>query len=158
MNVNDDHSDDQPSNNAPQKRIDALISHYALSHQNVTNEALHCVCVPLIMYSLAGLIHTLHPIAALAFLAASMVYYLRLSVRAAFVMLVWSSVLWMAITSLHSQQILIYTTVFVLAWIGQFVGHKLEGKKPSFFEDLQYLWIGPLFVAQVSLQRFGWHW
>jgi uncharacterized membrane protein YGL010W len=129
-----------------------------MSHQNVTNEALHCVCVPLIMYSLVGLIHTLHPLAALAFLAASLVYYLRLSQRAAVLMLIWSAVLWMAITSLHTQQVLTYTTVFVLAWIGQFVGHKLEGKKPSFLEDLQYLWIGPLFVAQVLLRRLGWHW
>lgn len=157
MNVNDP-SHDQPSINAPEKRIDALIAHYALSHQNVTNEALHCVCVPLIMYSLMGLIHTLHPLAALVFFAASMVYYLRLSQRAAVLMLIWSAVLWMAITSLHSQQILTYTTVFVLAWIGQFIGHKLEGKKPSFLEDLQYLWIGPLFVAQVLLRRLGWHW
>jgi uncharacterized membrane protein YGL010W len=157
MNVNDP-SHDQPSDHAPEKRIDALIAHYAMSHQNVTNEALHCVCVPLIMYSLVGLIHTLHPLAALAFLAASLVYYLRLSQRAAVLMLIWSAVLWMAITSLHTQQVLTYTTVFVLAWIGQFVGHKLEGKKPSFLEDLQYLWIGPLFVAQVLLRRLGWHW
>jgi uncharacterized membrane protein YGL010W len=48
--------------------------------------------------------------------------------------------------------------VFVVAWIGQFIGHKIEGKKPSFFEDIQYLWVGPLFVAQVHLRRLGWHW
>jgi uncharacterized membrane protein YGL010W len=157
MNVNDSSHDHTPGD-APEHRIDTLIAHYAQSHQNATNEALHCVCVPLIMFSLVGLIHALHPVAALAFLSASMVYYLRLSQRAAVLMLIWSSVLWMAITSLHSQQVLIYTTIFVLAWIGQFIGHKLEGKKPSFFEDLQYLWIGPLFVAQVLLRRFGWRW
>ena len=44
----------------------------------------------------------------------------------------------------HSKEILIAcAVVFVLAWIGQFVGHKIEGKKPSFFEDLQFLLIGP---------------
>jgi uncharacterized membrane protein YGL010W len=157
MNVNDP-VHDHALGDAPERRIDALIAHYAQSHQNATNEALHCVCVPLIMYSLVGLIHALHPVAALVFLSASMVYHLRLSQRAAVLMLLWSSVLWMAITSLHAQQVLIYTSVFVLAWIGQFIGHKLEGKKPSFFEDLQYLWIGPLFVAQVLLRRFGWRW
>jgi len=156
MNVNPTHH--EPSGEAPVRRIDTLIAHYAQSHQNATNEALHCVCVPLIMFSLVGLIHALHPVAALVFLSASMVYYLRLSPRAAVLMLIWSSVLWMAITSLHSQQVLIYTTIFVLAWVGQFIGHKLEGQKPSFFEDLQYLWIGPLFVAQVLLSRFGWRW
>jgi uncharacterized membrane protein YGL010W len=141
-----------------ERRIDGLIAHYALSHQNATNEALHCVCVPLIMFSLVGLIYTLHPLLALAFLSASMIYYMRLSARAAVLMAVWSSVIWMAITSLQAQQVLIYTTIFVLAWIGQFIGHKLEGKKPSFFEDLQYLWVGPLFVAQVLLRPLGWRW
>jgi uncharacterized membrane protein YGL010W len=43
--------------------------------------------------------------------------------------------------------------VFVLAWIGQFVGHKIEGKKPSFFDDLRYLLIGPLFVLAVLYRR-----
>jgi uncharacterized membrane protein YGL010W len=157
MNVNEpvhEHTLDH----APERRIDTLIAHYAQSHQNATNEVLHCICVPLIMFSLVGLIHALHPVAALAFLSASMVYYLRLSQRAAVLMLIWSSLLWMAITSLHSHQVLICIIIFVLAWVGQFIGHKLEGKKPSFFEDLQYLWIGPLFVAQVLLRRWGWHW
>jgi uncharacterized membrane protein YGL010W len=43
--------------------------------------------------------------------------------------------------------------VFVLAWIGQFIGHKIEGKKPSFFDDLRYLLIGPLFVLAVLYRR-----
>ena len=157
MNVNHDSRHEHALGDAPERRIDALITHYAQSHQNATNEALHCVCVPLIMFSLVGLIHALHPVAALVFLSASMVYYLRLSRRATVLMLIWSAVLWMAITSLQSH-VLIYTVVFVLAWIGQFIGHKLEGKKPSFFEDLQYLWIGPLFIAQVLLRRWHWHW
>ena len=45
--------------------------------------------------------------------------------------------------------------VFVLGWIGQFVGHKIEGKKPSFFDDLRYLLIGPLFVLAVLYRRLG---
>jgi uncharacterized membrane protein YGL010W len=157
MNTNDP-LNGSTTGDVAERRIDALIAHYAQSHQNIINEALHCVCVPLIMFSLVGLIHTLHPLAGLAFLSASMIYYMRLSARAAVLMAVWSSVMWMAITSLQAKQVLIYTTIFVLAWIGQFIGHKLEGKKPSFFEDLQYLWVGPLFVAQVLLRRLGWHW
>jgi uncharacterized membrane protein YGL010W len=38
--------------------------------------------------------------------------------------------------------------IFVLAWIGQFVGHKIEGQKPSFLEDVQFLLIGPLWVVK----------
>ena len=36
--------------------------------------------------------------------------------------------------------------VFVLAWIGQFIGHLIEGKRPSFFKDLQFLLIGPAWL------------
>jgi uncharacterized membrane protein YGL010W len=71
---------------------------------------------------------------------------------------VWSLALLALVYALQDQLVLICGTVFVLAWIGQFIGHKLEGKKPSFFEDIQYLWVGPLFVAQVLLRRFAWHW
>jgi uncharacterized membrane protein YGL010W len=48
--------------------------------------------------------------------------------------------------------------IFVGAWILQFIGHKLEGKKPSFFEDVQYLWVGPLFVLRPLLQRYAIAW
>ena len=48
--------------------------------------------------------------------------------------------------------------VFVVAWVFQFIGHKIEGKKPSFFEDIQYLWVGPLFVLSKLLARLGLRW
>jgi uncharacterized membrane protein YGL010W len=48
--------------------------------------------------------------------------------------------------------------IFVGAWIAQFIGHKIEGKKPSFFEDIQYLWVGPLFVLSKLLGKMGVHW
>jgi uncharacterized membrane protein YGL010W len=139
-------------------RIETLIAHYSESHLNPANEAIHCVCVPLIMFSLVGLIYAVHPVAATLFLLASLVYYARLSWRAFALMGVWSLALLALVYALQDQLVLICGTVFVLAWIGQFIGHKLEGKKPSFFEDIQYLWVGPLFVAQVLLRRFAWHW
>ena len=145
-------------NALPTRRIDTLIAHYSESHLHAMNEAIHCVCVPLIMFSLVGLIYAVHPAAAILFLLASLVYYARLSWRAFALMSAWSLALLASITALEQHLVLICSSVFVLAWIGQFIGHKLEGKKPSFFEDIQYLWIGPLFVAQVLLQRLGWHW
>jgi uncharacterized membrane protein YGL010W len=48
--------------------------------------------------------------------------------------------------------------IFVAAWVAQFVGHKIEGKKPSFFEDMQYLWVGPLFVLSKLLGKLGVRW
>ena len=48
--------------------------------------------------------------------------------------------------------------VFLLAWIAQFVGHKLEGRKPSFLTDLSYLLIGPAWVLAKLYRRMGWRW
>jgi len=45
--------------------------------------------------------------------------------------------------------------VFVVAWIGQFVGHKIEGRKPSFFTDLTYLLIGPAWVLAKLYRKLG---
>jgi uncharacterized membrane protein YGL010W len=48
--------------------------------------------------------------------------------------------------------------IFVGAWIAQFVGHQMEGRKPSFFEDLQYLWVGPIFVLSKLFLKLGIRW
>ena len=45
--------------------------------------------------------------------------------------------------------------VFVVAWIGQFIGHKIEGKKPSFFKDLQFLLVGPMWLMHFVYKRVG---
>ena len=63
----------------PQRPVDILIAHYGSSHQNPTNETIHFVAIPLIMLSLCGLMFALHPYVTYAFIAASMVYYARLS-------------------------------------------------------------------------------
>ena len=46
-------------------------------------------------------------------------------------------------------------TIFIAAWIGQFIGHALEGKRPSFFKDLQFLLIGPLWLLAAAYRRLG---
>lgn len=51
-----------------------------------------------------------------------------------------------AIEALHLPGLWIYSAIFVVAWIAQFYGHHVEGKKPSFFADLQFLMIGPLWL------------
>ena len=55
-----------------------------------------------------------------------------------------------------AQRFTVSLTVFVVAWIGQFIGHKIEGKKPSFFDDLRFLLIGPLFVLGFLYRRLHW--
>jgi uncharacterized membrane protein YGL010W len=151
---------------ATQRRVDALIAHYQQSHRHPVNERIHCIAVPLIMWSLVGLLWAVHPVLMGIFLLSSLLYYGRLSWRAAWVMSLWTSVVLLTLHWLAAQMALVCAAVFVLAWIAQFMGHVLEGRKPSFLEDLQYLWVGPLFVVTVLAQhflhrfapRFQWHW
>ena len=137
------------------RRIDKLIAHYAESHGNYANELIHCVAIPLIMLSIVGLVYAAHPYAALAFVAASLVYYARLSLKALLVMALTSVIGLVLVYLMGSERIAICATMFVVAWIFQFIGHHIEGKKPSFFEDLQYLWVGPLFVLQYMFAKRG---
>jgi uncharacterized membrane protein YGL010W len=141
------------------RRVDELLAHYGESHGNPRNGAIHCVAIPLIMVSLVGLMYSLHPWVAYVFLAASMVYYARIGSWVFFATMAVISVLAIVIVqSLGSALLPVSIAVFVLAWIAQFVGHKIEGKKPSFFEDLQYLWVGPLFVLAKLFVRLGVRW
>jgi uncharacterized membrane protein YGL010W len=138
------------------RRVDQLLAHYGESHRNPTNGAIHCVAIPLIMVSLVGLMYAVHPWVAYAFLLASMVYYVRIGSWVFLVTMAVLSVAMIAIVqALGSWLLPVSVAVFVAAWIAQFVGHKIEGRKPSFFEDLQYLWVGPLFVLAKLFGKLG---
>jgi uncharacterized membrane protein YGL010W len=153
MNASDHSTDD-----TGRDRLSELLAHYALSHQHPTNEAIHCVAVPAIMLTLLGLIYEIHPLVFAAFMLASLIYYLRLSMRVFILMGLWSLALTTLIVLMGEARFVICFSIFVIAWIAQFIGHKIEGRKPSFFEDIQYLWVGPLFVADVLLSPRGWRW
>jgi uncharacterized membrane protein YGL010W len=140
------------------RKIDALINHYGESHQNTTNELIHFIAIPLITLSLSGLLYAIHPFVLYAFLAGSFVYYVRLSTVFLITMLVWSAVMLWVIQSMGTQLVTLSVAIFIGAWILQFIGHKIEGKKPSFFEDIQYLWVGPLFVLSKLFTRLGIKW
>jgi uncharacterized membrane protein YGL010W len=140
------------------RKIDALINHYGESHQNTTNELIHFIAIPLITLSLSGLLYAIHPFVLYAFLAGSFVYYVRLSTVFLITMLVWSAVMLWVIQSMGAQLVTLSVAIFIGAWILQFIGHKIEGKKPSFFEDIQYLWVGPLFVLSKLFTRLGIKW
>jgi uncharacterized membrane protein YGL010W len=136
------------------RTIDTLLAKYSESHLNPTNELIHFVCVPLIVFSLLGMLWALTPLVALATVAASMVYYLKLSRPFAMGMVVMAALMLVVLAALPPVTVLpLSVTIFVLAWIGQFIGHKIEGKKPSFFDDLRFLLIGPLFVLGFLYRR-----
>ena len=139
--------------------IDVLLAKYAESHRNPVNELIHFVCIPAIVFSLLGILWALHPVVALAVVAGALVYYGRLSRPFALGMAAMSAVMLGLLSMLPEGTVLVTSIgVFVLAWIGQFIGHHIEGKKPSFFDDLRFLLIGPQFVLSFFYRRIRLAW
>jgi uncharacterized membrane protein YGL010W len=92
----------------------------------------------------------------LVFLVVCWGFYFSLS-RAVAVFMICLSLLMVAINiQIQSTGYLLEASIliFMVNWIGQFIGHKIEGKKPSFFEDLIFLLIGPLWVFEPCYRRF----
>lgn len=139
----------------PPRTIDVLLDQYSDSHRNPTNELIHFVCVPVIVFTLLGILWSIHAVLAVAAVVAALVYYFRLSPPFAFGMLLMSAVMLALLALMPAGTVLpLSIAIFVVAWIGQFIGHKIEGKKPSFFDDLRFLLIGPLFVLGFLYRRF----
>jgi len=143
--------------------IESLLAEYDDSHGNPVNKLLHWICVPLIMFSLLALLW-LVPLpgaplnGAVLLVIATLIYYLLLSARLAAGMLVVSLLmlgLLLALDRAGAPLLILAAEVFVLAWIGQFVGHYMEGKRPSFLKDIQFLLIGPLWLLADAYRRLG---
>ena len=147
-----------PTAPADTRQVDRLLAHYGESHQNPRNELIHFIAIPLIMLSLVGMLFALHPYAAYAFVAASMLYCARLSIVFLLAMVLWSLVTFALVFAMGPWLWQMSIAIFVGAWVMQFIGHKIEGKKPSFFEDLQYLWVGPLFVLSKLFAKVSIRW
>ena len=151
--------------------IDRWFASYSGDHQNPTNQKIHYIAVPLILWSVTALLWCI-PVpgtlfnaglwAALASFVAWM-FYNRASRRLGYGMLLVLFGMLMLNRTLQGQigmQGLLYAAigVFVVAWIAQFIGHKIEGKKPSFLTDLVYLMIGPAWVLAKGYRKLGWSW
>jgi uncharacterized membrane protein YGL010W len=137
------------------RAIDKLLSRYSESHRNPVNEIVHCICVPAIVFTVLGLLWAVHPLVALLATLMSLVYYFTLSVPLMVGMFVMLGAMLGVLYILPQALVLqLSIAIFVFAWIGQFIGHHIEGKRPSFFEDLRYLLIGPLFVLGFLYRRF----
>lgn len=138
---------------------------YAVSHQNETNKTIHYICVPAIFFSVIGLLFSIPT----AFIENTLGLYNPLIENWATIVAVLILVFYLRLGFWHFINMLLVTTlsiignywlsgfgnlalislaIFVIAWIGQFYGHKIEGKKPSFIKDLQFLLIGPLWVLK----------
>jgi uncharacterized membrane protein YGL010W len=144
---------------AQTREIDTLLAKYSESHLNHTNEIIHFICVPVIVFTLLGLVWAIHPLAALGVTVVALAYYLKLSPPFAVGMLLMSIMMLGLLSLMPRPAVLpLSIAIFVLAWIGQFIGHKIEGKKPSFLDDLRFLLIGPLFVLSFLYRRLKLAW
>jgi len=154
-----------------ERPIDRWFAHYSGDHQHRVNQAIHVVAVPLILWSVVALLWCV-PVpgtlfrpglwAALAMFLAWMFYY-RASRRLGYGMLaLFVAMAWITrfLHDAFGTTTLLYAAVavFVGAWIAQFVGHLLEGRRPSFLTDLTYLLIGPAWVVAKLYRRLGWTW
>ncbi len=144
------------------RTLQSWLAEYSISHQNPLNKKIHWICVPLITASLIGILWTLSPIATLIILILMMIFYARLSMPLFLVMALFSAfvvcivaVLSGPLTMALSTPIWFYIGIFIIGWVGQFYGHKVEGKKPSFFKDLQFLLIGPAWCADFLMKKIG---
>ncbi len=139
------------------------LNEYSESHQNPFNKKIHQVCVPVIMLTLLGLLASIPAPFFVGFWAVAVVvfagaFYAGLSVPRAIGMGALSLVMFGVLGLLALLPIPLWatcTTIFVVAWVCQFIGHHAEGKRPSFFKDLQFLLIGPLWVMDPVFRYFG---
>ena len=153
------------------RKIDHLFSEYAESHQNPTNKTIHWICVPIIFWSILGFISLIPSphifieyfgmISIVSLVAIFLVtfFYFRLSWRIAlimvFIMLLMEHLVYFINIEFQHKSWICFLSVFVLSWIGQVYGHKIEGKKPSFLKDLQFLLVGPIWLLHFILKKFG---
>lgn len=145
------------------KSLNQWFSEYAVSHQNKTNQTIHYICVPAIFFSIVGLLMSIPagflerlipgnlPLIenwASFLLIFVLVFYFRLSVSMGFKVLLFAVICLIGnyFISLIFPLWPVSLVIFAIAWTGQFYGHKIEGKKPSFLKDIQFLLIGPAWV------------
>ncbi|WP_310621054.1 Mpo1 family 2-hydroxy fatty acid dioxygenase [Flexibacterium corallicola] len=152
---------------AGNRRVDRLLDEYGESHQDHKNKFIHWICVPVIVWTVSAFLWSIptptvfKSIPYLNWYTITMVlaiaYYITLSLTLA----VGMSVITAAcayINAVYSAGLPLWQAaliVFVVAWIFQFVGHKIEGKKPSFFKDIQFLLIGPAWLLSFIYKRVG---
>ena len=154
---------------ASPRPLDRWFAHYSDDHRNATNQRIHVWCVPAIVWSVIALLWCIPAPgtwfrdglwAGAAMLAATLFYYrssraLGLGMLVAFV--IAGAITRGLFDALGRGPLLgVAIAVFVVAWIGQFIGHKLEGRRPSFLTDLTYLLIGPAWVLAKLYRRLGW--
>lgn len=150
------------------KSIHQWLNEYGESHQNDTNKTIHWICVPTIFFSVVGLLYSIklpwlingvQVNVAMVVLLLVTFYYLSLSKTLWVGMLLFGLACLLICNMIEKanfiQLWLFCLITFTLAWIGQFYGHKIEGKKPSFLKDIQFLMMGPAWLMSFIYKKLG---
>ncbi len=151
------------------RSVEMWLDEYGESHRNDTNKAIHWVCVPLIVLSVLGLLWSVPVPDAFAdispamnwatlFMMAAMVYYFIMSISLGLGMVLMTALFVLALYGLAMLPAPLWASslvIFVGAWIGQFIGHRIEGVRPSFFKDVQFLMIGPVWLLAFLYRKLG---
>ena len=145
------------------KTLHQWLDEYSASHRNPRNKLTHWIGIPLIVFAVWCALKAI-PLGnelinpATASIAIFVGYYLLLSWRLAVGMALLSAVFYAGVLSLRdlsgANLIWVAAAIFLVGWVLQFIGHHIEGAKPSFFKDLQFLLIGPLWLLADLYQRF----
>ncbi|WP_313043289.1 Mpo1-like protein [Acinetobacter sp.] len=139
------------------KTINEWFDEYSGSHQNKTNKMIHWICVPTIYFSIVGILAHFSTLLTAVLLALAFIFYARLDIVLAVAMaaltLIMAWLIWVLPVGYG-----FYIALFAFAWIGQFYGHKIEGKKPSFFKYLQFLLIGPIWCLDTFVGKVLGNW
>ncbi len=149
------------------RTVEQWLQEYGESHRNSTNKTLHWICVPVIVVSLVGLLWSLPVPEAMReispllnwgsiLLLAAVLYYFAMSRSLALGMTLFVGAVIVSILGLQNLPWPLWSVclmLFVVAWIGQFIGHHYEGSRPSFFKDIQFLMIGPLWLLSFVYRK-----
>lgn len=146
------------------RNLESYINEYSESHQNSTNQLIHKICVPAIMFSLLGIVKAF-PVPeswplwldwSTILIVLAFIYYATFkNIRVLLAVAVLVVPMIVLLELLRPRFFVLSVLIFVVAWIGQFIGHKIEGKKPSFFKDLFFLLIGPVWTMNSITGQIG---
>jgi len=152
------------------KSIQTWLNEYGESHQNKTNKLIHWVCVPLIFWTVVAFVYAIpspqsftqvseHLNWATISIVLTILFYLRLSFSLTIGMATFNTLCYLSVVAFdnafNGYLVMTSAVAFVILWALQFYGHEVEGKKPSFFKDVQYLMIGPAWIMSFIYQKIG---
>ena len=152
------------------KSIQTWLDEYGESHQNKVNKRIHWFCVPQIVWTVMAFIFVIPSPAAFAEISphlnwltlsslVAVVFYLRLSLSITIGMVGFFALCYYSLilfeTAFPGYLLMFAAIYFVVLWALQFYGHEVEGKKPSFLKDVQFLMIGPIWLMSFIFNKVG---